>query len=58
MPHLKGSSASYLMPAASLEQSAEGLAVGYLDTSARWVPWSELQWFEQNSAMRTYFALG
>ena len=55
MPHLKGSSASYLPPAASLEQSPEGLAVGYLDTSARWVPWNELRWFEQNAAVRTYF---
>ncbi len=56
MPHKKNG-AGYIPGGGSdvLEPHPEGLAVGFLDASARWVEWDKLKWFEQRGSIRTYY---
>lgn len=56
LPHKKGG-AGYLPPElAQLDPAPRGLSVGFVDGSSRWEKWENLRWFDQNQALRTYFA--
>ena len=55
-PHMANGSAKYLEPGLDKLPEIEGLAVGMLDTSTKWVKWDDLNWFEQNENVRMYYS--
>ncbi len=56
IPHLQSGSARYLPPETEELPEIQGLAIGLLDTSTKWVKWDELSWFEQNESVRMYYS--
>jgi prepilin-type N-terminal cleavage/methylation domain-containing protein len=55
LPHLSGQG-RYIAPGkAPLTPVPPGMAIGYIDLSAKWISWGNLNWLEQGGAVRLYY---
>ena len=57
LPHVNTAKGAVLTPGTKLlKPKPNGLAIGNLDASAKWVKWNKLKHFEQNQEIRMYYA--